>query len=398
MILPNNGKVVVFDDQPKDIESLLKALSTTGIPFLYYQDELGDDLPENPIENIRLVFLDLELVVNGTTPHNIISPIAARLKRVLTKNNTYILVYWSTKEEKYRQTLEKAFNTTLIDYKPIMILSLNKAAAKEAPNAADYVKNALKDEMQDFSSLNAFMLWESAVNNAAGKITNGFTSIYAKDRNWDEKNHALLYSLAKAQAGDDSVRGLDNNGKLVAAFDLINCNLIDTVEDIFTSGLDSITLHEIVSGNPNTSIAEKSKINTSLHVNASTSFKHFYSGNLYLRDMDGTGREIIQKNVNANRINDLMKENTKVVCLDVTPSCDYSADKNYSRMLYGIIIDGQKFSKNDIKNSQFLYRQCPIMQIDRLSYLFFELLIPFAPFCFLQFLYMSAPVLPPLAE
>jgi uncharacterized membrane protein YfhO len=26
------------------------------------------------------------------------------------------------------------------------------------------------------------------------------------------------------------------------------------------------------------------------------------------------------------------------------------------------------------------------------------LLIPFAPFCFLQFLYMSAPVLPPLAE
>jgi peptidoglycan/LPS O-acetylase OafA/YrhL len=27
-----------------------------------------------------------------------------------------------------------------------------------------------------------------------------------------------------------------------------------------------------------------------------------------------------------------------------------------------------------------------------------KLLIPFAPFCFLQFLYMSAPVLPPLAE
>jgi hypothetical protein len=130
MILPTNGKVVIFDDQYEQIEGLLKTLSKERVPFLYYKDELGEDLPDKPIKKVRLVFLDIELVSGQTlSNHNIISSIGARFEKVLEKNNNYVLIYWSTKEKKYQEVLNQAFEERLIDYKPIVALSLNKSEA-----------------------------------------------------------------------------------------------------------------------------------------------------------------------------------------------------------------------------------------------------------------------------
>lgn len=371
MVFPNNGKVVVFDDQYSDIANLLRALSREKIPFVYFQDEGGADLPESPIDNVRLVFLDLELVVNNPSSHNIISIIAGRLKRTLTKNTVYVLIYWSTKEDKYKAILESAFENNLREYKPILKISLNKSEANSNGNPVQYIVAALKKEIKEFSSLNAFMLWESSVNNAAGNITNSLTSIYERNADWDKNTYNLLYKLAKAQVGRDSIGSMDNLARLISAFEIVNLNLIDNAEREFKLNCTNADVKEIREGNKAMDRQEIMKLNTKLHLMISDSFTHFCAGNLYVQSPNSLCREIVQRNIKENRIKDLFDENTRLICLDITPSCDYSQTKNYSRILYGIKLD-HSFSSRDLKDGDFKYKMCPFMDIDGPSYILFD--------------------------
>src|SRR5438445_1477037 len=111
MILPNNGKVVIIDDVYKDVKDLMLALTKERMPFLFFQDVGGDDLPpkEKPIENIRLVFLDLDLGVGGINEMEMIRVVQGRLVRILKKKTPYVLVIWSNHEEKLSKILLNEF-------------------------------------------------------------------------------------------------------------------------------------------------------------------------------------------------------------------------------------------------------------------------------------------------
>ncbi|HSY62118.1 MAG TPA: hypothetical protein VK796_09595 [Cytophaga sp.] len=371
MILPNNGKVIVFDDKVEDVGPLLSILSKEQIPYLYYHDEYAEDLPEKAVENVRLVFLDLELVTNNPNKKNLIAPIAQRLKRVLCPNSLYILIYWSTKEEKYRAELEKEFESGLLAYKPLKMLSLNKAKAKD--EGLEYIRISLMNELKEFSALNAFMLWESSVNNAAGSITNHICSIFKKDEKWDVNMHGMLYQLAKSQGGTDAIKGLNSYQLLELALDVINTNLIESVEKNFQSVEQTITLGEIKQAGTGMSDDERIKLNTKIHLMyADKCFKHFYPGNLYILEQNDIGNEIIQRNVKDDAKKNITKDNSKLICLDITPACDYSQGKNYSRMVYGILVHKDFLTRKQLKDFDFRYDSCPIMKFDEYSYILID--------------------------
>ncbi|BAU51896.1 hypothetical protein [Mucilaginibacter gotjawali] len=370
MILPNNGKVIVFDDKVEDVSGLLSILSKERIPYLYYHDEYGDDLPEKPVENVRLVFLDLELVTNNPNPRNIIGPIAQRLKQTLMPHSLYILIYWSTKEDKYRAELEKEFENGLSDFKPLKILSLNKAKAKE--DGLEYIRTELTKEIKQFSALNAFMLWESSVNNAAGSITNQICSIFSKDGKWDTNMSGMLHQLAKGQAGHDAIKGLDRFQLLELAVDVINTNLIESVEKNFQAVSRTIHLEEIRQAGSGLSDEERMKLHTKIHLLSSDAgFKHFYPGNLYIMELNGLGREIIQRNIKEEPAKTLKKETTRLICVDLTPACDYAQEKNYSRMAYGILTPKEILRKH-LRDGDYRYDGCPVMKFDDYSFILID--------------------------
>lgn len=371
MILPKNGKVIVFDDQHKDVEILLKILSKERIPYLYYQDELGTDLPDFPVENVRLVILDLELVSNNLTSHNIIAAIGQRLKRVLTKNTSYILIYWSEKEGKYRSDLENAFNSGLKEYKPIIIKSLSKTEAKVNSNPINFIRESLSDEMKLYNSMNAFLLWESCANNASGTITNSLINIFLDCSDWDKNFCNLLFTLSRAEVGTDIIKSLTDKEKLTTAFEIINSTLIDTIENNFQKELEKITISEIKELEQKIQPEEKIKLNTSINLIKSESLNHYFSGNLYIKPLSDVGKDIIAHNFQLTKLEDINNSTPKLICLDITPSCDYSQRKDYTRILYGVIVSGI-FSKSDLKSEDSRYRLCPIMELETSSYLIFD--------------------------
>lgn len=370
MILPNNGKVVVFDDNIKDVGKLLTILSKERIPYLYYHDELAEDLPDSPVENVRLIFLDLELVANNPDKKNIIGPIAQRLKRVMHPNNLYILIYWSTKEDKYRAELEKEFENGLSEYRPLKTLTLNKAEANA--KGLEYIRTALIEEIEAFKALKIFMLWESAVNNAAGSITNTFCSVFKKDEKWDKNMHGMLFQLAKAQGGTDVIKTLSPDLLLLLAIDVINANLIESAEKKFFSEINNVDTSEIKPAGSGMSDAEKIKLHTKIHlISPDASLKHFYSRNLYILKMNALGREIIQRNIKADIIKTLNPDKTKLICLDLTPSCDYAQGKNYTRMVYGIMVESTIVKKN-LNDGDYRYTQSPVLKFDEDSWIIID--------------------------
>ncbi len=202
MILPNNGKVVIIDDQPKDVIELISALSKEKVPFVHYKEEDLSDLPDTPIENVRLIFLDLELITDTyISVKNITSPIKTRLMRVLKPHTAYALIIWSKKENEYKQALLDDFETEFSAYKPIFHTSLPKADIIGKKGAMDKIKKELKIEISKFKSFNAFLIWESIVNESSGKLTNEIASLYPPNTEWDNKTKFLLYKLAVAYSG-----------------------------------------------------------------------------------------------------------------------------------------------------------------------------------------------------
>jgi len=241
MILPNNGKVVIIDDKPDDVIELIGALSKAKVPFVHYKEEDLSDLPESPIENVRLIFLDLELVTDVYLGEkNITSPIKTRLEKIIKPNTIYALVIWSKKENDYKQALLNDFNGEFNAYKPIFHTSLPKAEIKglDKIEAMERIKKELKTEMTKFSSFNAFLVWESIVNESSGKLTNDVTSLYLPDESWDNKTKYLLYKLAVAYSGK-TAKDFDDIAQLKNALYTLTMTFTDNIENSINNVIDN---------------------------------------------------------------------------------------------------------------------------------------------------------------
>ncbi len=381
MILPNNGKVIIIDDRPDEVENLMIALTKEKMPFLFYSKVDGEDLPEegNPVENVRLVFLDLDLGVDGSDTGKI-RTIQGRIEKIIAPNTPYILVIWSKNEDRYKKLLMEEFEDGFKQYKPIASCSLDKTTISkmgdEAKVIIEHIRNELKNQLSKFNSFNAFLLWESIVNKSCGEISNGFTKIFDFDGNWDKNINAFFYRLAKANVGEQKIDNIGDHQKLQLALETINSALIDSIEKNIK--LSDNPLDIKINGKDVPVSAERlALINTKLHLLYSTNLSHFQPGNLYFKDYTDEEliTEIIKKTFDKSVIDEIIKSKPQMIHVDVTPACDYSQDKGYTRVLGGIIIDGKYHDKKYQKSQSpiFIYDLCPVLNIqDKYSYLIFD--------------------------
>ncbi len=346
MILPTNGKVVVFDDQYSQVKSLLSVLSKERVPYLYYQDETGEDLPEKPIKNVRLVFLDIQLISGQTlSNHNIISAIAIRLNKILEKENNYILIYWSTKENKYKDLLEKTFNDQLKEYKPIITLSLDKTEAlKPENNTIELIIQEIKDKSEDFKLFKVFALWENLVNNSAGHLINDFTNFISKDESWDESTKYLLYKLSQAYSGK-TINDKAENEKLKDALFTLNHTLIDTIEDRISKTINEKkeTLNDIILDKKTSNQDFGSVINNKLLI-SEMEFKGNIPGTFFLiEDELKQKKEILKQKLEGIINNDKIPDDKRKGVIE-------KAKKKYSEEIKNL----EFFERNVEKNYKII--------------------------------------------
>jgi len=208
MILPRNGRIVLIDDKYNEIEPILNLLSKNRIPYNYYNGKKSL-LPEKPLNDVRIIFLDLELV-EGTGAKDSRSIIANILDKIVSSNpSPYILAVWSkhTSDNEYIKQLKDLLNkekniapveiiyvskNDYMDFDPESGLwELNKKGGQKRLN------KDLIEKLKGHSMLLNFIMFENLVHIATSKLISDI-SHETFDNKWNKNTKSIVYNLAQA--------------------------------------------------------------------------------------------------------------------------------------------------------------------------------------------------------
>lgn len=254
VVLPENGSVVIIDNQSEEALPILSALSKHGIATTYYKGNSQAELPKHPIQLVRLVFLDLQLI-ETSDENQIAKHVTNVLNSIISKKNgPYILVIWSKNYAKYGAAVQAEIKT-LEHLIPVCILNFNKRdcliektinkidqdgfldevfeklegrftdedqlAIRESivqalsnefsveyeakPNAIEIIEQHLKSELQKAGVFHLFVLWENLIKKSSASSINGVSSSIEMNDLWEKNMRNVIFRMAKAQTGQNEI-------------------------------------------------------------------------------------------------------------------------------------------------------------------------------------------------
>lgn len=221
MDVPKNGSIVIIDDQIKEAIPLMNALAKKGASYLYY-DGKSKNYPDEPLDNVRLIFLDMHLdeVASGTTnTKNIVSSLVAGISTLVQeKNGPYVILVWSKHDSQHLTELKDTLlNKNSLPCKPIAVLNLEKSLCfetidlgKEAmktewvlrKDGFDILENNLKKQLAEVDSFLVLCNWENGINYAAKETVYSIGKLFGdEDLRRNDNLKLCLARMARAYAG-----------------------------------------------------------------------------------------------------------------------------------------------------------------------------------------------------
>jgi len=383
MNMPENGRVVVIDDEDKEAVPLLKVLSINNIPAVFFTGK-KNEFPKNLLKGIRLVFLDLQLV-NILKEKIIKSAIRRTLGGVISEDNgPYILILWSVHEADYSSALQELFNNELARIRPVVTLTLDKSTYLETqdggektfvPNALRLIENKLKSELKKIGAFHFFYLWENLVHESSGDAVNRLSSFYPADNNWNKNISSLILELAKAHAGENLNK---ENVKEVVKNAYFAFN--GTFEDALVNNIRSCQHLKKVTLDKNLVVVDqgaRANVNSRLLLDAKPGFCCPEPGNIYTNRLRGILKVKVsdifeggETKLNSFQDKPQLLKSVKHILAEVSPLCDYvhaSRKLRANRVLPGVMWPAE-FSNKLIGRCEYLYISQGIFQISDNQY------------------------------
>jgi hypothetical protein len=423
-IFPQNGRVLIIDDQIDEAKPLMKILSKNEVKYSFFSG-MNSENPSKKMEDIRLIFLDLQLHLPGKTPDpnsDVKDDIQLLRNLISPKNSMYILLIWSKNIETDHGTIFKEMiKTEKMLPLPLKIIELDKndyfetdlSTGKLIPKGEEkeilrLIQREITTQISEQHFFHIFTYWDNIINKSSNEIINSiFNSISKLDTTADINNKkmwALIYELAEAKSGQ-KFKATDKkciNDSLSTFcgifFDTVEKNLINstypcpllpldqTVDvDAHMKGIINkklLTSDEDLKCEPGTIYAEedadikKAIINDGINREALS--------NLFCESLEKNRSEVfIKKNKPKTEfkmpfekfeetIKSEINTNSALIFCEVTPGCDYSQNRvKMNRVIYGITWP-YKFENLIPQNSNFLYKSA-VMELDgKLNYLVFD--------------------------
>lgn len=323
--LSNSGRVVVIDDEWVGVENLVKSLAKLGVPY-YYFDGTIDNLPANPIEGIRFLFLDIELAdTRGVDDKNKASALAARILKIVGENNgPYFIVFWTQHSEVIHYVLEylrpKAPPVQWIDLeKPTKDASVDEWSIQA-------VTHKIEKKLNDIGAFRLYVEWENILNLAGAKFVNDFSSLVPLDpenpTEWSIGTSALFHKLYSTYSGSDPECSADD--KFRSACTLLNQSFSDTLQRATQKELTLPSGFDLKAGALRDDVI--SKINTALFIDSSNNSSISTGSILFLDDVQFSND--LQKAIFENG---KAPADLRLCSVIVTPQCDIANNKTFCR-------------------------------------------------------------------
>lgn len=378
-LIPLNGRIAIVDNSIEQALPLMSVLSRHHIPYVFYKGNDVKYLPQTPENDIRILFLDLNLLGEKLEKEkDIRSVLYSVLVRIISPQNyPYVLILWSRQESEYTKVLKELFQVDLKKCAPIAIL--NYVKSDFFPNFSQELDESVDDEkimvelkriLYDLPSYSYLMQWENVIHNCAdATIQDIFHDFHSNDE-WDNNANCILDMFAKSYL-ERHYREASIEDKVKASLFFLNDVYYDTLESAITNSNIENAVELQYETNTDMQSDIKSKVNNYLlisksktHINQpgsivtskDNSAKYAKCAKSIVNDCLKTDeiRNQIMKEFGdlktkeaKQRYNQLMKvrrENilsTAIPCgVVVTPACDYAQNKvKFDRVVLGLIID-----------------------------------------------------------
>ena len=347
--LPNNGSIVILDDQYTEAEPLIKLLSKNNKSFRYY-DGKYENLPLKSIEKeaTRLVFLDYNLTEGTTGSASQVSTIAANLTRIIDEDNgPYFILLWSKNKndaQEFNNDMEKIY-VTYPHLKPLELKCLNKADYFETEvdgykfnsDRVEEFQRELEEMVSGIELLEFYSSWENKILLTSQKLIKK-TSDVGQGMSAKQLVHLLSHINLEQFS-----RNVGNEQLIVAAYQSLNTvfssYLNHKIEDIKLSEdrfseISSEDNYEVNSARVNSwlninTIDNPSRIGQVFSMPSSS----FLDDNIIKNnELRGQFIEIANQNKTEN-------DYFKTVGLEISPECDVAQNKrNFYRVIPGMVI------------------------------------------------------------
>ena len=242
-LIPLNGRIAIIDDKIKQALPLMRVLSKNNIPYVFYEGNDVRFLPNVPENDIRILFLDLNLLGGrDNQPKEIRSALYSVISHVISADNyPYMLILWSRQEKEYIDILEDLFKNDLKNCSPIAIKNYVKSDffpnyAEEEDESADSDKILieLKKILKEFPAYGYIMQWENCIHNSADEtIQDVFHDFHSQD-NWKNSANCILDMFAHSYL-DKQYRETSLEDRAKASLFFLNDVYYDTLESIIAN-------------------------------------------------------------------------------------------------------------------------------------------------------------------
>jgi len=255
MTLPQNGSVLIVDDQARQAMPIISALSKKGISTTWYKGNDPDDIPEQPAQNVRLVFMDLQLREGDNDPHGIASHVLFLLENLIAVDNgPFMLVIWSLKDALYGDEVKDRLRAQTNHLRPVCTVTMNKkqcirqkqdtgaaelteevlaqlkksgfkkddlnsvAQAIDAnwlvdkdaefevlPGAIANIERAIAEELKKAGIFHLFVIWENLIKKAAAQTVANISATITHNDHWEQNMRDVFRRMGVARVGQNEV-------------------------------------------------------------------------------------------------------------------------------------------------------------------------------------------------
>lgn len=368
-MIPLNGRIAIVDDQIEQALPLMRVFAKNNIPYVYYKGNDVDYLPEQPENDIRILFLDLNLLDGrDNQPKEIRSTLFSAISHIISSNNyPYLLILWSRQEKEYKGLLEDLFANDLKDCSPIAILDWIKSDF--FPNFSDEEENKeneykildeLKKVLVSMPAYSYLMQWENCVHNSADATIQDIFHDYHSHDNWQNNANCIIDMFAKSYLEKHYNDDISQDVKVRASLEFLNEVFQDTLESNVACCIipNATDLKYNVSEENQKDIA--AKINGCLLLSNQLESLH-QPGCLIRLELDSDSVEYhklldnsLRDLPNKIKIEDICQYLVSCAVV-VTPACDYAQKKViYDRIVEGVIIDSDY--EKYVDDSEAIYK------------------------------------------
>jgi len=373
MNLPKNGRIVVIDDNPNDAGHLMQALSQQSSPVHYFMDPNPDFLPKEPLQSVRLVFLDLDLGIGNDDKSKASATVSALRKIVSVKNRPFVIVAWTTNApiiEHVQQYVQDAKFQS-------QFLSINKQdCITDEKFDITKINSYIKENLANVEMLHLFVDWENIIHHASGTTVDEFSNFFPYDDNWNQNISNLFWKLAKART-DKQMPDLTENEIVQNALALFTSTFLDSVNTKVTLEQFSQEIIDMIKKGKNVDSSEiNARVNSKLFLSFETNSLRL-PGNIYADlgingfDKDKITNGLITGTFENDKKEELISK-AKLIFLEINPVCDYAQKKRRTHRLIPGIIWPHEFKGNFSKETSVY--QSPLIYFNgELCYFVFDL-------------------------